>query len=355
MSIQGRAQDFCRRFGIRVPILLAPMSGASAPALSIAVADAGGMGAAGVLTMAPAEILEWARTVRAATSGPVQLNTWIPDPPPVRDANHERAVRAFLAAWGPDVPADAGTVTLPDFAAQCEAMLEAAPRAISSVMGLYPAAFVARLKERGIAWFATVSTLDEAKRAEAAGADAIVAQGMEAGGHRAAFDPSLAERALVGLFSLVPAIVDAVGVPVVAAGGIADGRGIAAALALGASAVQIGTGFLRTPEAQIDPAWADAIGATPPEQTLLTRAFSGRTGRSIATTYARAAMSGDAPPPAPYPVQRGLTGPMRAAAAAAGDVQRMTAWAGQSAALARAVPARELVNRMWDDAQTLIG
>src|SRR5262245_51222234 len=163
MSTRDRAQDFCQRFGIRVPILLAPMAGASAPALSIAVADSGGMGAAGVLMMTPAEILEWARTVRAATSGPFQLNTWIPDPPPVRDAERERAVRAFLATWGPEVPAAAGDVTLPDFAAQCDAMLEAAPRAISSVMGLYPAPFVARLKERGIAWFATVSTLEEAK------------------------------------------------------------------------------------------------------------------------------------------------------------------------------------------------
>jgi nitronate monooxygenase len=352
---RDRALAFCQRFGLRMPILLAPMAGASAPALSIAVADAGGMGAAGVLPMAPAEILEWARAVRAATSGPFQLNTWIPDPPPVRDPQHERGVRAFLAKWGPEVPADAGDAMPPEFAAQCEAMLEAAPRAISSVMGLYPAPFVARLKERGIAWFATVSTVEEARRAETAGADAIVAQGMEAGGHRGAFDAALAERALVGLFSLVPAIVDAVRVPVVAAGGIADGRGVAAALTLGASAVAIGTGFLRTPEAQIHPAWADAIGATAPEQTMLTRAFTGRAGRSIATSYARAAANSDAPVPAPYPVQRGLTTPMRAAAVTTGDVQRMVAWAGQSAALSRTIPARELAVSIWDDAQKLIG
>ena len=306
---RDRALAFCGRFGIRVPILLAPMAGASAPALSVAVAEAGGMGAAGVLLMTPAEILEWARAVRAGTTGPFQLNTWIPDPPPRRDAPHERAVRAFLAKWGPEVPADAGDAGPPDFAEQCEAMLKAAPRVISSVMGVYEAPFVARLRERGIAWFATVSTWRKPVAAEAAGADAIIAQGMEAGGHRGAFDAALAERELVGLFSLVPAIVDAVRVPVVAAGGIADGRGVAAALALGASAVAIGTGFLRTPEAQIHPAWADAIGATAPEQTLLTRAFSGRAGRSIATSYARAVAADDAPPPAPYPVQRGLTAP----------------------------------------------
>src|SRR4051794_13069122 len=201
MSVRDRAREFCSRFGMRVPILLAPMAGASAPALSIAVANAGGMGACGVLPMTPAEIVDWTRTVRAATSGPFQLNAWIPDPPPVRDAGRERAVRAFLASWGPEVPAAAGDAVPPDFAAQCEAMLEAAPRAISSVMGVYPAPFVARLKERGIAWFATVSTLDEARRAAAAGADAIVAQGMEAGGHRAAFEASRAAQALVGLFA----------------------------------------------------------------------------------------------------------------------------------------------------------
>jgi nitronate monooxygenase len=177
---------------------------------------------------------------------------------------------------------------------------------------------------------------------------------MEAGGHRAAFDAQSAERTLVGLFSLLPAVVDAVRVPVVAAGGIADGRGVAAALALGASAVQIGTGFLRCAEAQIHPAWADAIGRTPPEQTMLTRAFSGRLGRSIATGYVRAAMSEGAPAPAPYPVQRGLTAPMRAAAVRDGDVERMQAWAGQSAALARAEPAGALLRDVWQHAQAIL-
>ncbi len=221
-------------------------------------------------------------------------------------------------------------------------------------MGLFPPAFVERLKARGIAWFAAASTLAEAKAAERAGADAIVAQGMEAGGHRAAFDADRAEREQVGLVSLVPAVADAVSVPVIATGGIADGRGVAAALTLGASAVQIGTGFLRCPEAQIAPAWAEAIGRTAPEETTVSRAFSGRPGRSIATAYVRAASSDAAPAPAPYPVQRGLTAAMRAEATKAGDLERMQAWAGQSAALARAEPAAELVRRLWDQAQALL-
>ena len=221
-------------------------------------------------------------------------------------------------------------------------------------MGLYPPAFVRRLRDAGVAWFATVTTVAEARSAEAAGADVIVAQGAEAGGHRGSFDAARAERELVGLVALVPAVVDAVRVPVVATGGIADGRGVAAALALGASAAQVGTGFLRCPEAGVHPAWADALGRTAPEDTMVSRVFSGRPGRSIATSYARAATAPGAPPPAPYPVQRGLTAAMRADGQKAGDVQRMQPWAGQSAALARAVPAAELTRALWDEARAVL-
>lgn len=159
---------------------------------------------------------------------------------------------------------------------------------------------------------------------------------------------------MVGLFCLLPAIVDAVKIPVVATGGIADGRGVAAALLLGASAVQVGTAFLRCPEAKISGAWADAIGRTLPEETIVTRAFSGRAGRSIATAYARAAADPAAPAPAPYPVQRGLTQAMRDAADRENDVERIQAWAGQSASLAKADAAGDVVRRIWEDAQALL-
>lgn len=354
-SPRQRAEAFCARYGLRVPILMAPMAGASPPSLAIAVARGGGLGAAGVLLMKPEAIKAWAQEVRAGSNGAFQLNTWIPDPPPVRDPDHEANVRAFLAQWGPDVAPEAGDAALVDFDAQCEAMLDAGPAIISSIMGVFPVPFVARMKEKGVSWFANVTTVAEAREAADAGADVVIAQGMEAGGHRGTFEAGRAEESLVGLFALLPAVVDAVGVevPVVATGGIADARTIAAAFVLGASAVQIGTGLLRTPEAKIAPAWAEALARAAPEDTAATRAFSGRLGRSIATAYVKAANSAETKP-APYPVQRGLTQAMRDAGTKAGDIDRMQAWAGQAARLAPAEPAADLVQRLWSEAQTLL-
>ena len=349
-----RVEKFCERYGLRVPILLAPMAGVSTPSLSIAVANAGGLGACGALLMKPDEIVAWAEEVRRGTSGPFQINLWIPDPLPRRDAVHEARVREFLAGWGPPVLAEAGDAVPPDFSAQCEGLLKAGPPIVSSVMGLYPPEFVKELKQRGISWWANVSTVAEARAAEEAGADGIAVQGMEAGGHRGCFDSGKAEAQQVGLFSLLPAVVDAVKVPVVATGGIADARGVAAALVLGASAAQVGTAFLVCPEAKIHPAWATAILKAAPEDTVLTRAFSGRAGRSLATDYVRAAAGPGAPAPAPYPVQRGLTAAMRAEASKTGDFQRMQAWAGQSAGLAKAEPAAEVVRRLWEGVQRLL-
>jgi nitronate monooxygenase len=353
-DVRSRSLAFCERFRLRLPILLAPMAGSCPPSSSVAVMRAGGMGACGALLMQPNEIEQWATDVRSKISGPFQINLWIPDPPPVRNREHETRVREFLSRFGPAVPEDAGETTLPNFAEQCQALLRIAPAAVSSIMGLYPPNFIAELKSRRISWFATATTVAEATSAEAAGADVIIAQGMEAGGHRGAFDATRAERQLVGLFALLPAIVDAVRVPVVAAGGIADGRGVAAALTLGASAASMGTAFLRCPETKLHPAWAAELGKTKPEDTAVSPAFSGRPGRSIATEYVRAALAANAPSPAPYPVQRGLTTPMRQDAQKAGDAQRMQVWAGQSAALARAESASVVTERVWNEAQKLL-
>ncbi len=346
--IPARVPEFCERFGLRLPVLSAPMSGACPPALAVAVAEAGGMGAAGVLLDGPTRIAEWVAEFRAGSAGAVQLNVWTPDPPS-DDVVRTDAARGFLGRFGsPGGPGPAA----PSFAEQCEAMLAARPTAISSIMGLFPADLVRRMHELGIAWFACATTLDDALAAQEAGADAVVAQGMEAGGHRGSVDPDAAERTDVGLFALLPRLADHLRVPIVAAGGIADGRGTAAAIMLGASAVQVGTALLRTPEAGIDPAWSAALVDLAPEDTLTTRAYSGRLGRAAPTPYVTAWREPGAPLPAPYPGQRELVTRWRRGVPAGIDL--VNHWAGQSAALATTDPAGEVVGRMWREARNLL-
>ena len=330
------------------------MAGVCPVSLSVAVAKAGGMGSCGALLMNKGQIADWVNDMRSNSNGMFQLNTWIPDPEPVRDLNNESIIQDFLSKWGPEVPDLLEDLPKQDFAGQCEAMLKANPTVISSIMGLYPPEFVSQMKDRNIKWFATITTVNEAIQAQKAGADAIVVQGIEAGGHRGSFIAENAQENSIGLFSLLPAVADALDIPIIAAGGIADGRGMAAALLLGASAVQVGTGFLRSPEAKIPKVWAEAMNKSLPEDTVATRAFSGRLGRSLKTKYAVDANSKNAPSPAPYPIQRHLTQEMRNNALKSENLDGMQAWAGQSAKLALDIPASEIVTKIWSDTRAIL-
>ena len=353
-EILQRCKEFCNRYGLSVPIVEAPMSGACPPERSAAVAKAGGMGALGALMMNGAEIAEWVRRFRELGGGPLQINLWIPDAPTHRDREAENRVASFLERWGPPVPQDAGDFKPQDFNEQCRALLDAKPVAVSSIMGLYDAEFVGDLKQRGIAWFATVTNVRDATAAEERGADVIVAQGIEAGGHRGSFDPQNIDRSMVGSLALIPRVVDRVSVPVIAAGGIADGRAVAAALTLGASAVQVGTVLLPAIETGLPAAWAKGLSSIEPEDTMLTRAYSGKWGRSIATDYVRSFDEPDAPEPAPHPIQRGLTAVMRADALKRSDINGMSAWSGQSSARVQVRPAGEIITELWRGASAIL-
>ena len=343
------APALMERLGLRIPLLMAPMAGACPPALAAAVSRAGGLGACGTVGMDAEGILSWAHEARRL-GGRFQLNTWIPEKEPEADPDVVAAQVAFLAGHGP--APDATAPFRGDFREQCDAMIKARPVAISSIMGLFPAELAERARSAGIAVMATVTTPAEARAARDAGAEIVVAQGAEAGGHRGAFDQATAESRAVGGLSLIPAVADAVDVPVVAAGGIADGRTAAAAMLLGASGVMVGTALLRAPEAETMPGWAEAIASAAPEDARLTRVFTGRAGRALSIGVARGAEAG--PPPAPFPVQGRLTAAMRAEARRTGEAHGNACWAGQSAALARAEPAERIARRIWEEARALL-
>jgi nitronate monooxygenase len=337
MSGAGRLGDL---LGIDHPIVQGPFGGGlSSVALAVAVSEGGGLGSYGAHILTPQAITGLVTELKAATSRPFAVNLWVPLederlalPDKAAFTAHAERLRPYYEQLGTRAPAYDDVLSLPDFDDQIDALLAAAPPVISFVMGIPPRRVVDEARRRGIVLLGTATTVDEAAALDAAGLDAIVASGSDAGGHRGAFLAPVRES-LVGTFSLVPQIADVVAAPVIAAGGIADGRGIRAAFALGADAVQIGTAFLATREAGASAAHKRQLATPAARTTVLTRLFSGRTARGIPNRFVRdMAAHEDAVPP--YPVQNALMQPIRRAAAAQDKHEYVNLWAGQAAALA---------------------
>jgi nitronate monooxygenase len=335
------------RLGVEHPIIQAPMAGGTSTAeLTAAVSNAGGLGSIAGGYSPPAALRESIRAVRALTSRPFQVNLFAAEPPRSAPAAEEirraqEALAPFRAELGlapPPPPA-----TLPRFEEQLRVVLDERVPIFSFTFGALTSEDVAALARAGAVVMGTATTVREARALEAAGAHAIVAQGGEAGAHRGTFlGPP--ERALVGTIALVPQIADAVPLPVIAAGGIMDGRGIAAALALGAQGVQLGTAFIPCPESGASRAHKEALLARrDDDDTTLTRAFSGKTARGLRNRFVEA-MEGA--PLLPYPFQNSMTADLRREAAKAGKADLLSLWAGQGAPLSRARPAADLVGEL---------
>jgi nitronate monooxygenase len=334
-----------------IPIIQAPMWGASTQAMALAVSRVGGLGQLAAAGLRPEQIETAVAELKRAAAAPFGVNFLMSEAVQPDGAEVEAALeqlKPWYAARGLDLPPTPNTFAL-DFDGQLRAVIAAAPPVASFAFSILTAEQVAALHARGVFVIGTATTVAEARAWQAVGADAVCAQGMEAGGHRGHFLKPL-EQSLVGTMALVATVRAAVTVPVVAAGGIMDGRGVAAALALGAVAAQMGTAFLLATESMVQPPWRRAIEDVADDATALTRAFSGRYARGIENDFMRAMRDVDVPA---YPVQNRLTQPLRTAAAAAGDPSAMSLWAGQAVKLATPGDSADLVQRWWAEAKAV--
>ena len=341
---------FLNRLGIEHPILLAPMAGSGGtPELAAAVSNAGGQGAWGGAYANPDEIAAAIRRIRQLTSRPFNINLFAGgydsdrkvDPQPMLDIMRQAHARLGLPPPVlPPVPAN-------PFDEQFAAVLEERPPVFSFTFGMPSSEQIAMLKKRGIAVSGTATTVDEARRLAQAGVDAIVAQGAEAGAHRGSFAAPF-EDSMIPVATLVRDICASVALPVIASGGIMDGRDVAAAMKLGAAAVQLGTAFLPCPESGAPAVYKRALLEAKRDATVITRAYSGRPARGIANTFI-AMVAGNEQAILPFRQQNDLTRPMRNAAGRLGDAGFISLWAGQGVARSRAMPAAELVRTLVDE------
>jgi nitronate monooxygenase len=345
-----RSTDFRSKFGMTIPVVLAPMGGdPSTPELAAAVSNAGGLGSLAAAYLTPERIGQSIAKVRELTKRPFAVNLFAPSSQqPLTDET--RAVEDFLRPYHerlglkpPELPQKA----IEDFDQQLDAVASARPPAVSFTFGLLPQKAMERLKAQGVYLIGTATTVDEAKQLEQAGVDAVVAQGSEAGAHRGTFAVG-AEDALIGTLALVPQVVDAIKLPVIASGGVMDGRGIVAALALGACAVQMGTAFLLCKEAGTNAAHREALRKAREDQTTLTRAFSGRMARGLHNEYIDR-WNAEGMTHLPYPWQNALTQPMRRAAAQAKQPGLLSLWTGQGVRMLRETTAEKLMADLRDE------
>jgi len=344
--------DFLRELGITHPIIQAPMAGGpSTPELVAAVSSAGGLGSLGSAYSTPEQITSDIHKVRALTDKPFNVNL-------------------FAGGYAPETPVDASAMlallaeihealdlpppTLPawpknPFAEQLQAILEARPAVFSFTLGIPEPHAIARLKAAGIAIFGTATTVQEGRMLQASGVTAIVAQGAEAGSHRGTFAGPF-ESAMVPTLELVRSLDAALATPIIASGGLMDGRDIAQALARGACGAQLGTAFLTCPEAGTPEAYRRAILAARADSTVITRAFSGRPARGLLNTFV-SKLEGQEKIILPFPLQNALTRPMRTAAAKLGESGYLSLFVGQGVGRARALPAAELMQRLVAEMQ----
>ncbi|WP_017761811.1 NAD(P)H-dependent flavin oxidoreductase [Pseudacidovorax intermedius] len=340
--------DLAALLGTALPIIQAPMAGVQGSALAIAVSQAGGLGSLPCAMLAPEAIEREVAAIRAATDRPFNLNFFC-HVPPEPDAAHEARWRERLAPYYAEYGIDpagigAGAGRQPFSAALCDLVEPLRPPVMSFHFGLPAPQLLARVKGWGARVLASATTVEEGLWLQAQGADAVIAQGLEAGGHRGHFMSDDLSRQS-GLFALLPQLVAALEVPVIAAGGIADAAGVAAAMALGAAGVQVGTAYLLSPEATTSALHRAALQSEAARHTALTRLFTGRPARGIVNRVMRelGPMSPDAPA---FPLATAAIAPLRAKAEAAGRGDFTPLWSGQNAAGCRPVPAGELTRTL---------
>jgi nitronate monooxygenase len=336
----------CDILGTRLPIIQAPMAGGiTTPALVAAAANAGALGSFGFAYTQPEAMARDVEAARALTQGPLNLNFFVNAQPAAVPADAQQqaidAVAGYYAALGLPAPAPVRAPYAPDLHAQLSMVEDLRPEVLTFHLGDLPADHLQRLRTLGIRTGGSATCVAEALHLEALGVSFIIAQGAEAGGHRGSYQRDPYE-AMTGTLALTRLIVRAVKIPVVAAGGIMDGAGIAAVLALGAQAAQLGTAFIACSESGAPAVHKEHLLAAQEDTTLITEKFSGKPARGLANRYMREMNSANAPQLA-FPVQNALTGPLRAASAKAGNPDFVSMWAGQAAPLSRELSAAQLV------------